>query len=119
MLENELDEKQRMGEMCHRLKDEVRGVYEVITYCYFQLLLWLETSYSQQLGVPFRGGVVVQSKNSIPKFGSHPTYAITLHLPVTRMAGSNFRCYVILSNGLIPHRSSCRTQPAESQATKQ
>ena len=25
MLENELDEKQRMGEMCQRLKDEVRG----------------------------------------------------------------------------------------------
>ena len=27
MLENELDEKQRMGEMCQRLKDEVRGMY--------------------------------------------------------------------------------------------
>ena len=27
MLENELDEKQRMGEMCQRLKDEVRGSY--------------------------------------------------------------------------------------------
>lgn len=26
MLENELDEKQRMGEMCQRLKDEVRGM---------------------------------------------------------------------------------------------
>lgn len=25
MLENELDEKQRMGDMCQRLKDEVRG----------------------------------------------------------------------------------------------
>jgi len=25
MLENELDEKHRMGEMCQRLKDEVRG----------------------------------------------------------------------------------------------
>lgn len=27
MLENELDEKQRMGEVCQRLKDEVRGTY--------------------------------------------------------------------------------------------
>lgn len=26
MLENELDEKQQMGEMCQRLKDEVRGI---------------------------------------------------------------------------------------------
>lgn len=26
MLENELDEKQRMGEMAQRLKDEVRGM---------------------------------------------------------------------------------------------
>lgn len=26
MLENELDEKHRMGEMCQRLKDEVRGM---------------------------------------------------------------------------------------------
>ena len=25
ILENELDEKQRLGEMCQRLKDEVRG----------------------------------------------------------------------------------------------
>lgn len=25
ILENELDEKARMGEMCQRLKDEVRG----------------------------------------------------------------------------------------------
>lgn len=31
MLENELDEKQRMGEMCHRLKDEVRGILLVMT----------------------------------------------------------------------------------------
>ena len=26
ILENELDEKQRLGEMCQRLKDEVRGM---------------------------------------------------------------------------------------------
>ncbi len=26
ILENELDEKARMGEMCQRLKDEVRGI---------------------------------------------------------------------------------------------
>lgn len=30
MLENELDEKQRMGEMCQRLKDEVRGGLSVV-----------------------------------------------------------------------------------------
>lgn len=30
MLENELDEKHRMGEMCHRLKDEVRGACTII-----------------------------------------------------------------------------------------
>lgn len=30
MLENELDEKHRMGEMCQRLKDEVRGMNIVL-----------------------------------------------------------------------------------------
>ena len=30
ILENELDEKQRMAEMCQRLKDEVRGAMHVV-----------------------------------------------------------------------------------------
>lgn len=38
MLENELDEKQRMGEMCQRLKDEVRGVLFPCVFGTFSML---------------------------------------------------------------------------------
>lgn len=50
MLENELDEKQRMGEMCHRLKDEVRGtvVLVVMDMSYVTLILDLHSELSRQ-----------------------------------------------------------------------